>query len=1806
MESPRLFPVTRTFRSGYGARSIDLSKDQNTLFVGCKDGSIIAVDLQQAKGAADTEGFRQLRRGPDTGVRYLYACQESGLDEGALLAGDDLGKLSFLRWTPDRLLENRIVSSHPGGAEREWAPVTFITDWDDQLLVSYRGQDSRLLPREILEGKEIDIRQAPVLTGVQGVCGILRAEDRGTLLICEDGALWQIGPGLKPEILRNCCEEPEQPGFISDATPVRALTGEEGLHDGLYTSTDTGVYLMRWSQDAEKPPEIKKVHLPGFSGMCIAVSYARRGTFNFLWVSDLAGDVHTFWSHVDDKEPLLYWLPFDFRLESSQAVRSIASSGTGRDEFAICQACRNEKIIVTWYGNKSSKKSPAYILAWGSLNDLKAWEPDLKSPELQWKDWCIEARLALCIEEAGAELAQFLASPRSERLAWKVLQSLKDSERARRAILLWTDALLGTLHRRLESRREQQSLGVVRWLRRLYGQIPGEDQQDWRAWMAGLPAVIEDCIRHARKWGVFGGTYSQVQEVFAPLVALSGRQVGDRPLDSIAYKTLLFSRKVDVEDEQPEDARRHLIPWDVRFLPSSLGDVPQGLIAISWGGGGIDLYRMEPRYEGIVGFIPRLTKLKIPELSKEDAPKEDTRDWGHSRSILLGTRETPEGRLGVFILRSVSRVARGGASRERERFELALINPESGEHLETLPGPLLPEGESVYTLKDLGDGLVIVGFRGSKGSARLGLLRIGAENLALLRYLGGQEEFLELPAAYPELKNINVNQIWSLDAVKIEGEYEVVVGCGDGQIWKIHLSVDGEEFKVSATLPVGRMSSPVRAVSYQPGEEDTPARVFAGAADGTILAFQRLSQERSKEESYATLWATREGGAVSRIHSFEARLGAREGKTPLVLAVTQDGMAVLFSNLEAVEESSGEPEKEKRLHRLHVPGERLGRFRVGETSFASALVPGAETADAEENAINRGRVIRLLSATGEGTLRLLTIHYPKYTILRRDEFQAIRAAWRDVLRENVEEGPIQGHLLRRAEALLSASSLVSTVMVRWILWPDSGMAATPVEWQNRQEIGAAAGVEALYRQWIPLHFQPLVDLDAAWTRLREAPESERPRLKEWLSESLTGALREARRVRDSRLFKEIIEVTLTRANHELFAQMMDLVNADEKPPEIHSDWFLVILSCLVRVRSEWLGAPEDLDNRMRIVIVRNLVDGEILWSLSKALAKAQERTKDWGDGPRTSVQQLIDSRVEQIHSFFAKGNPTLSLEVLRAVNLALARTCRRLSQEEEINRIAIEGYYQTIGDFACRAVHSTHNELGEALTHEISRTYALGLLICSSSTLRLTHRMTEADLGLDLAKRIRDQFDLLWQVQGRKMPEIRAKIFEIASGLEAQREGDYKKNLLTLGLHGRSILSGDIGQDDKELLRQWRLFERIVDWFHQLADQFVNEADDVSLDRASTFLKRCGRRPAGAGEYPYGHSRQFWQKALEDLSSRDGFPEKDRSRKGRIRRMDIHESRPHSVRPSLVLFSAELTKWCADQRKELEELKKRYRIFEPQRVLYDQALLSLERAAEGFRKGAALQKNMVLGVLGHGLLEMLDEHLLSLWEVAQTLDPARTWKREDEETPTALGPNPARAAGFADDMLNTAVKAEVIPKNLRNLQWLLSYRSTGDPLGVNAKRTAAKEREHRNFKSLLEEFRKENDWIVTIDPKARLDDTNVREIHFLRFTLNELVDNQGHNSKKPDPPKVRVKAGPRIELDFKCDPAKHDRLKDVKKMSKNLQEPVTADRDSCTRSHGMGLYLANLAAGAVGWSLEIGDLDDNKPGLLPFHLLRKG
>jgi len=1817
---PRLTAKSQEFSCGYGPRSIHLSQDRTTLFVGCKDGSVTAVDLTRAQ---EKDYRPTVLRKPTQGEKAIGARALCDLDNGWLALGHDSGDLALLRWREPWPEPGETL---PTGLEmdQKWGAITHICLWEpEQLLVSHRYRPAALYHIEHqTDDAPPQLKFHCGLGGAVALGHVLKIGPDERILISKSGLLWRAeSTTIEPLDL---WREYKRPGFIFDATAVKKEPGVE-VSDGAYLSTDGGVFLLRREQGEY---EIEPVNLPGFTGMCLAVTHLVQGDQCLLWVSDRIGDVHLFWDDVENLGRRPIWrrsgiLQGDLPVMRALASRSLATETPGgfRESVALLgQACRNDRIVVTWYSEQPDNEKPSQRLSWGPLSSLPKRD-----------GWCTEALIADYIEETGAEkpdeLTEFLRNPGIE-LAQSALDAILSEGPERRAsqtVTLWTHTLLGAvyryIHRYSGERMAQNYLGIISWLRLLslaYSEkkVPEGQEQALELLLASL----ERNIQYARKWGVFGKTYADRQSILSALEPLSGQETKDRQFDRLVYESMLLQRRVDVETEFPKPTPGGKTPWDVKYLRvQQESEQWQEYIAVSWIKGGVEVYTPPPGgRRGAGGRRGEDWLLVSPAPQEEMRPTGEGGGSGYSRRILLG--KLGEGTAArAFLLESPTRTGEEKGPSLRLRWidgpetsspsPLTITkllagadqDPQEAEPAAVSSGSL-EEQESVYSLIELDPSnpnsrLVLVGLQGTKGRPRIGLLRIAPDGkLQPLR----QKNVFQFPTPFPELRTVKRNPVWSmaipeeLEGVSEakESPYTVILGCGDGQIWKVQLRVDTEDFEVmkSTVTLVGRLGTPVWALTYRetwPGEEPAakrPSRVVAGGADGTLAAFQALDPQEDHEK-YATLWAIQEGGPVARLHAFASE-NADEVSTSLILALTQYGTAVLISD-EAVVEPLRKGADNEKHHRFKVPGQRLGRFSLRSTVFGSALLSFKG-----DQSFQR-QVARLVIATTDGTLRLLSLHYPKHTKRRHEKYESLWNEWLT----NLKDGPkgrrsIHGYLLRRPETVRVAAPELTSGLVRWILSPDP---ATPA-WIEQNSNAKQKGMGEPIEQWVPRHLRPLVALDTAWSK----GNSVRGKLKK--------ALMTAREAEDKHLFKEIMEVALNRINHQLYNHAM------ERGESASIDQFLQLLEDLEDVKGVWLGSPDNLDIKMRITISKNLLDGDTLWSIARARAEGKE-----------AFGKAVQGRIEQVHRFLGHGDSLLALETLRAANLALIRLCRRLGRpgdwqdmtdgEHQLHWESIRGFYEAVGDFAARAEHPK-GSLGEVAAHEICRAYALGMLACPSALVPLSLWMAEADLPEDLRYRVQEQFVILENLLGMKMPAGPRELFDVL--FERRKNlGSYADVLLSTKLKDErgneredEELAREYGNDNVQLMRGLKPFEEITAWLYEMAERLANDAGKVESDLAETEKRLNSITVTDE----LSHSAKFWRAALKDLLERArSFPHLTGDGVGWPEPED--EIRPRPVRPEVVLFSRSLEEWCQKQRQVLREKRENYDIFEPHSRIYDGALAAIERTAHRFREGAAVQKNMVLGVLGHGLLEILDEHLLELWEVAQALDPIRTWEQGQENGQRNQERGSSTAARFADYLLGRALNAETIPKNLRSLQGLLSYTVPETSRGAVGR--------HRyTLNTLLGEFHSKEKWTFPKDQWKTVE-LKPREYHFLRLTLSELAQNDRYHGnlgqddyvypdvqgvEAVDPEPVRAI----LVFRYPTNGEHYARLQKAVEESDRLQAMVQARPEPQFPSHGTGLYLANLAAAAVGWKLEFADLDkegrlmeDIERGVLRFNLRRE-
>ena len=308
------------------------------------------------------------------------------------------------------------------------------------------------------------------------------------------------------------------------------------------------------------------------------------------------------------------------------------------------------------------------------------------------------------------------------------------------------------------------------------------------------------------------------------------------------------------------------------------------------------------------------------------------------------------------------------------------------------------------------------------------------------------------------------------------------------------------------------------------------------------------------------------------------------------------------------------------------------------------------------------------------------------------------------------------------------------------------------------------------------------------------------------------------------------------------------------------------------------------------------------------------------------------------------------------------------------------------------------------------------------------------------------------------------------------------------------------------------------------------------------------------------------------------------------------------IRPEVVNFTRDLAAWARDWDVKLEESYREAKLFQPEYGLFKEVLDRLRRAALAFPSGAAVQKNLVVGILGHHLLEDLDLHVLELREIARNLDPLAV-DADDNESEATMGPG-ARENGhgsvesdFASLLVGRAKRARSLPKNLRTLAKVLN------PEGAVENRAP----DGQGLRRLVGEFCKLKGWSK---PRWREKDraVNSRERELLRLILDELDQNHRYHSgfiqealaeKRPE-----VNWGSQglvLRFPVACDSeVGAQRWLDVKKVCViGGQSPCEPKKSEHVPSSGVGLYLSCLAASMVGWKVSLKrepDLDTLKEG----------
>ncbi len=1703
-----------------------------------------------------------------------------------------------------------------------------------------------------------DADPQPRLQKISDVSAAFPVDD-SWMIVCHDSMVFELflTESGRPRAIRQDPWKQGPPGFLMDfgiaktepSGPPRGskLNYTEIKLRGLFISTDLGVYFLRRNrrQGAGEKERIEAVQvlLPGFMNPMGVTYFEDEGDSGFLWVSNLMGEGFLYSlpkSFHNDPGPLI----LDERRQpvqkdTSQIIRAYSSWLPLDDCRVIWQTRRDDRVVLSFFAqNRTPEKEPSPDTL---LRDLLAglhkekWESKAKEFLESNEEWQPEFLLAHVFQGAAERLdcrqvwIEYLANPTPGlgRCALRSIITAKPhpflyrdniEKRLKKGFEYWTYTLLGIIHRHAPSREASLYLGLICWLRFLEQAIT-EDLKNLieeKAEKSGkvienLRDTLHKCNRFIRKWGVFGSSYAERECLRIPLDALKELQNKASKIDWLVYDCLRFHRQLDLEGKTdgPKKLGKTALALETLLFEG------RTLVFASWQREGVEVYELIKTAQGepyrFLKWISLFPHVKDDNLLEwvENADDVKETEVGFCRALVVGKLDDQR----VFLLASPHISSDKG--NKNVQISLLVLNCAQGSK-----GPITLEYQrhkklplNAYSFLKLNKHWIAAGLEGEKGQAKLLFLKLEISRDPCDYDIDTFETEKEtLPTVSPAGKELAHNPIWSLakDQLSTSPDSHVFfAGCDDGQIWKINAALNDKKAAASSRIPIqtklaARVGAPVLALDYRlisdpaaPLRNEKTERVYAGCSDGTILGFQNSiasypdqgAMEASdpsvgasaRDPEFSKLWATEESSQVIGCHKLEFSIDDGPEATPLVMAITQQGRAILFND--RAEYPKYQPGQEPWDHhsRRSMPGSRHGRPKLQANAFASAVFEATENGKAKERPL-------FLSATGDGQIRLYRWANPSNCGLYKKNFHRIREEWTEIWGQSYP-------FLSLGEAVYASAPNLCLILVHSLLNKD------------------------FYEQkpfdphCLPRHLVNLYHFFNKWQTMGEGEEG--PELKQ----ILMGALKDAHNLGDELLAKTIIHEILKTANKDLFRFAAEEIETS-RAKKLEKG-YLDILSCLDRSRKLWLGLPQKSDIRYDIVFAKNMFDGDSMWRIAQ-----MSRHPNTG----SSFKEILKRRIFGVRQFLVKGDPLLALETLRATGLSLARAAMRLGEQRgknwrpdhhkhEMTLSGFRSYYQTISDYAARISHPD-GIASLAQSHEIARIYALGVCIAPSASIFIAHYMAEAGLTGDLVKRVIKQLDTLKSI-GFDVPKIPKYLFETATRnhLEKALSTENKKLMATLGLEedlsSEAIkklcenqeaikrIKDRIGRFNTKIVFAFLPFDYILKIIKVFAEQLQNNPENIDLSRSMDLMALARKSRAHWSEqefgvYPWEQSFQFWEEAITNFIKQNIANAK--SGKTSSNSAKIYK-KPRYIKPQIVLNSKDLAKSFDNIIKRLKELYTEHKVFEPDYSIYSKKLQELKELTQNFRESAVIQKSIVQGVLNHGLLETLDEHVLELDEMAQALDPfmflemrGRPYLEEGEDKDYST------ERKFAFYLLSRSKNAESIPKNLRSLQGLIGKY---EPSASNPYKAS----------ELVKKI--ELSLAVDLEPlpsKGQEVMLSSREKRVVELIIKELIQNHRLHGNSKRPPEYVINPtvqqlihlnvskahhkedGEKLYFRFFWDPASREhlytRLKDLKE--EKLQNPTPPRPDRLIPSHGTGLYLANFAASTIGWALSIRHLDE--------------
>jgi hypothetical protein len=1739
MSTPELVESTHEYRTGYGPRCLHLVlvDDGVVALVGCKDGTITAATVRP--GGDRSEARPQGRTPCGHGVRSIAGHAND------LIVADDGGcayRLSLAELKErDRWHRLSAVAGVP-------ATLACVLEPSEPRRVLVSNRDGTRVWRDAKDGDIEPIALGePVPSGLMCCVPIKLNERSGFLLVEESAGLWWMAEpdlaitrlgGLRDLLAESGDTKHLRPTFVSDFSPV------PGAHHRIYLSTNEGVFQVEVERtDGVVRATASPVALPETSGMVVAISARESGSDDasnvYLWAADTLGRARLFTR--ESGKPTERDPPWVLALISHggpsvlRAELHVFPPAGGETSFAAVQACRSDRLRVSWFREAVAPTADRDHPDMPGAQGFDVWLGSAAVDELTKikeepgyngvpEDLVVADFLEWAGEHKPTQVLDYLRRPKPGLFA-QVLDRCHDDPGRLAALRVWTDTFLGVLHRMGGGANEEAYLGVLRWL----------------ASLSDYQRLVGEAVSRVRKWGVYGATY---RERSGPLAVVlhtlrcqtEGLGLGDdsvaklpaRQPDALVYDARLMERRFDLELQVPVDERPGWTAWDVHVDDHGVQSEPMkhSWVAVSWSKG-VELYVLRRvRYPEGGDWSWHLVPMKPgsggkePETKPESESKEsETGPLGYSRAIVMGRLAS-----GASYLLLAKRVRKpdppGQQPGEVSELELKLLRspPEVVAATESLPSDSYVHGVGQpVPLKQSVFSMIEL----APGLVLAGLRGDGGiACVQTLRVSANSVEALTIEQLTPAAPS-NQNDTTVRNPV-----WSLAIDRASVDEKSDHVVVagcgDGQVFRllVSADGTV--------TVSCVVGRLGSPVWAVAcrGASEecpervyaGTSDGtVQAWQRDARGEDLWTVLWATREGAAVGRIHLFDPTLG---GEHRAVLAVTHGGRAVVFNDRGQAESGLG---KKAEFLRLEVPGERYDRLDLGVPVLASDVLRRHARRERDKDFAWPSIIV----ATNAGVLRVVTPCWLRRSKPRREIYRRLQTTWEGLsfpCDQISGEQAVGDRWLRSSEAMRVAAPELSLAPLRWLLLP-------------------ITNIMSFNRFALTRHLRLVYDIRAAIDSSADPKE---------LRQLVVRALRVARTHGEPRLFEELVEALLLWVNKVTFSE-------DTSIKDYHSR-LLAVMGGVEDSTGMWVGAKDGMDLHMRIRKAKALMNGSAFWKLSTLAPDCDVAT------------ELMRERVRHAHSLLDPGDPLLVLEVVRAVNLSMTRRALRSTLHESDATIwdAVAGYFIALGAVTGRTAHSGAG-LDDALSHEVARAFALCVGALPDFVVRIGHILSEANLGRDYFMRVRDQIVLLKALG--VFPQMEDSTLE----LFRETVGAGNEPSQALARRAMGSLKNEHPEHYGNLVAGWKCWDDMLSAFRGLAtalDETPGRAR-TQLDALISTLRRvCVQSEHGDR---YSHSRAFWS-GLFGVNGNENGP------LGKAL-LDLQAAMPSLpdamvVAPGMLDGTAELAAACKTALDVLVDARRGHRLFEPQATYFEEVLVRLRDAAKRVRGGAAVHRDVVAGVLDHGLMESIVEQTLDLRELAFTVVPSegRTSATGGAEGSRTERPTEER---FAEHIESLWYRASEVPAHLQSLQELM--RPTTEDSSASTPGLWDRLKRLKVEYNVLAKHRYGHD-----SPMLQLEEggSATASLGFERalglavreILLNDLrYSDSGRGSSEW--PIVVVEGN---QLEIRCTVAEGHRAGLAKAVSAStiagrpFQKPVTPNTTKPGVSHGTGLYLAQL------------------------------